>query len=82
MERDFLNQGLEAPCREIKNVEKSGLEPTAPSRLADRKHCALTISFVSMVVLDAYTAPVVVHYCMNFHSKKPGGSQTGTSHST
>ena len=29
----------EANCRE-KTLEKSGLEPTAPNRLADRKHCA------------------------------------------
>ena len=26
----------------MKNPEKSGLEPTAPNRLADRKHCALS----------------------------------------
>ena len=25
-----------------KTLEKSGLEPTAPNRLADRKHCALS----------------------------------------
>ena len=31
----------EAKCRE-KTLEKSGLEPTAPNRLADRKHCALS----------------------------------------
>ena len=29
----------EAKCRE-KTLEMSGLEPTAPNRLADRKHCA------------------------------------------
>ena len=32
---------LEAKCRE-KTLEKSGLKPTAPNRLADRKHCALS----------------------------------------
>ena len=32
---------LEAKCGE-KTLEKSGLEPTAPNRLADRKHCALS----------------------------------------
>ena len=26
-----------------KTLEKSGLEPTAPTRQADRKHCALSI---------------------------------------
>ena len=26
----------------VKNPEKSGLEPTAPNRPADRKHCALS----------------------------------------
>ena len=26
-----------------KTLEKSGLEPAAPIRLADRKHCALSI---------------------------------------
>ena len=31
---------VEAKCRE--KPEKSGLEPTAPNRLADRKHCALS----------------------------------------
>ena len=35
------DQGLGAPCRE-KPLEKSGLEPAAPNRLADRKHCALS----------------------------------------
>ena len=34
-------KGLGAPCRE-KPLEKSGLEPAAPNRLADRKHCALS----------------------------------------
>ena len=33
------DQGLGAPCRE-KPLEKSGLEPAAPNRPADRKHCA------------------------------------------
>ena len=32
---------LEAKCLE-KTLEKSVLEPTAPNRLADRKHCALS----------------------------------------
>ena len=35
------DKGLEAPCRE-KPLEKSGLQPAAPNRLADRKHCALS----------------------------------------
>ena len=35
------DKGLGAPCRE-KPLEKSGLEPAAPNRLADRKHCALS----------------------------------------
>ena len=34
-------KGLGAPCRE-KPLEKSGLEPAAPNRLANRKHCALS----------------------------------------
>ena len=35
------DKGLGAPCHE-KPLEKSGLEPVAPNRLADRKHCALS----------------------------------------
>ena len=35
------DKGLGAPCRK-KTLEKSGLEPAAPNRLADRKHCALS----------------------------------------
>ena len=35
------DKGLGVPCRE-KPLEKSGLEPAAPNRLADRKHCALS----------------------------------------
>ena len=37
------DKGLWAPCRE-KPLEKSGLEPAAPNRLADRKHCALSVT--------------------------------------
>ena len=35
------DKGLGAPCRE-KPLEKSRLEPAAPNRPADRKHCALS----------------------------------------
>ena len=38
------DKGLGVPCRE-KPLEKSGLEPAAPNRLADRKHCALSRGF-------------------------------------
>ena len=33
----------------VKNPEKSGLEPTAPNRLADRKHCALSTQRLSQI---------------------------------
>ena len=39
--KKLQDKGLRAPCRE-KPLEKSGLEPAAPNRLADRKHCALS----------------------------------------
>ena len=35
------DKGLGAPCRE-KPLEKSGLEPAAPNRPTDQKHCALS----------------------------------------
>ena len=35
------DKGLGAPCRE-EPLEKFGLEPAVPNRLADRKHCALS----------------------------------------
>ena len=35
------DKGQGTPCRE-KPLQKSGLEPAAPNRLADRKHCALS----------------------------------------
>ena len=40
-ERNFPDKGLEAPRRE--GPEKSRFETVAPNRLADRKHCALSI---------------------------------------
>ena len=42
MERKFLDKGLsiEAPCRE-KPWRSPGLEPVAPNRSENRKHCAL-----------------------------------------
>ena len=40
MESNFLDKGQEAPCD--KTREKSGLEPTAPKSLTDRKHRALS----------------------------------------
>ena len=39
--KKIQDKGQGAPCRE-KPLEKSGLEPAAPNRLADRKHCALS----------------------------------------
>ena len=41
MERNFLDKGPEAPCS-VNTLEKSGLEPSTPNRLADHKQCALS----------------------------------------
>ena len=37
LERNFLDKGLEEPCRE-NTLQKSGLEPKTPNRPADRRH--------------------------------------------
>ena len=43
---------LEAKCHE--KPEKSGLEPTAPNRLADRKHCALSTQLYRLSQIPIY----------------------------
>ena len=50
----FFVQGSRSTMSWKKNVEKSGLETTAPNRLADRKHCALSTqpSFVLLTCRD------------------------------
>ena len=42
--KTFFGKGPEAPCREKTWESSTGLEPTAPNRLADRnfKHCDLS----------------------------------------
>ena len=73
---------LEAKCRE-KTLEKSDLEPTAPNRLVDRKHCALStqpnphlrIKFCLEVVHGYEEAIFMINaHCPSFHDWNEGCS--------